>query len=123
MGKIYTTGNTVIDAVIQHLSMAEKKSEILETISFRAFALATAHRAENVDAPTVLKKHHGNFCRSPNVSDLRPASTNEKETQAEQNFQQNQKSENIQILSPLSYLDFLVLMKTCRMIVIDSGGI
>jgi UDP-N-acetylglucosamine 2-epimerase (non-hydrolysing) len=30
---------------------------------------------------------------------------------------------NIQILPPLGYLDFLVLMKHCEMIVTDSGGI
>jgi len=33
------------------------------------------------------------------------------------------KSKNMQILPPLGYLDFLVLMKTCEMIVTDSGGI
>lgn len=55
MGKIYITGNTVIDAVVQHLSMAEQKSKILEKINFKEFALATAHRAENVDSPRFLK--------------------------------------------------------------------
>src|SRR4030043_2394986 len=48
-GKIYVTGNTVIDAVIQHLPIAERKSDILGKIRFGRFALATAHRAENVD--------------------------------------------------------------------------
>lgn len=32
------------------------------------------------------------------------------------------KSRNVQILPPLGYLDFLVLMKTCEIIVTDSGG-
>src|SRR5512136_320612 len=44
-GKIYLTGNTVIDAAIQHMPIAEKKSAILKKISFEKFALATAHRA------------------------------------------------------------------------------
>jgi UDP-N-acetylglucosamine 2-epimerase (non-hydrolysing) len=48
-GRIYLTGNTAIDAVIQHLSIAEKKSTIMQKIPFKTFALATAHRAENVD--------------------------------------------------------------------------
>jgi UDP-N-acetylglucosamine 2-epimerase (non-hydrolysing) len=33
------------------------------------------------------------------------------------------KSGNVQILPALGYLDFLVLMKKCEMIVTDSGGI
>jgi UDP-N-acetylglucosamine 2-epimerase (non-hydrolysing) len=47
-GKIFVTGNTVIDAVNQHLPIAEKKSKIIEEIQFDRFVLATAHRAENV---------------------------------------------------------------------------
>lgn len=40
-GKIFVTGNTVIDAVMQHMPLAEKKSKILEKIRFDEFALAT----------------------------------------------------------------------------------
>jgi len=45
--KIYVIGNTVIDAVAQHIQAAERKSRILEKVSFSGFALATIHRAEN----------------------------------------------------------------------------
>jgi len=34
-----------------------------------------------------------------------------------------QRSKNVQILPPLGYLDFLVLMKKCAFILTDSGGI
>jgi UDP-N-acetylglucosamine 2-epimerase (non-hydrolysing) len=34
-----------------------------------------------------------------------------------------EKMKNILILPPLGYLDFLVLMKNCRLIITDSGGI
>lgn len=54
-GDIYVTGNTVIDAVIQNLPIARKKSKILHEIRFEDFMLATAHRAENVDNPLVLR--------------------------------------------------------------------
>ncbi len=64
-GKIYITGNTVIDAVIQHIPTAEKKSRILEKIIFERFALATVHRAENVDNPAVLKNLMEAFMESP----------------------------------------------------------
>lgn len=32
------------------------------------------------------------------------------------------RSENVQLLPPLGYFDFLVLMKNCEMIITDSGG-
>jgi UDP-N-acetylglucosamine 2-epimerase len=40
---------------MQYAAIAEKKSRILETVRFQKFALATAHRAENVDNPQILK--------------------------------------------------------------------
>ena len=122
-GKIYVTGNTVIDAVIQHLPIAEKKSKILEAISFESFALATAHRAENVDNLTVLKNFMETFAEAP-IPVIYPMHPRTKK-RLKQNriYDKSKKSENIQILPPLSYLDFLVLMKKCKMIVTDSGGI
>ncbi len=36
---------------------------------------------------------------------------------------QMEKMKNVLILPPLGYLDFLVLMKNCRLIITDSGGI
>lgn len=122
-GKIYVTGNTVIDAVIQHLSIAEKKSKILENIHFESFALATAHRAENVDNLTVLKNFMATFAEAPIpvIYPMHPRT--KKRLQQNRIYTKIKKSENIQILPPVGYLDFLVLMKKCEMIVTDSGGI
>ena len=64
-GKIFITGNTAIDAVIEHLPIAEKKSSIMEKIPFETFALATAHRAENVDNAAVLESFMYVFSKSP----------------------------------------------------------
>ncbi len=64
-GKVYLTGNTVIDAVLQHLPIAEKRSEILKKVRFGKFALATAHRAENVDDLEVLNNLIEVFAESP----------------------------------------------------------
>jgi UDP-N-acetylglucosamine 2-epimerase (non-hydrolysing) len=36
---------------------------------------------------------------------------------------ETEKMENVQILPPLGYLDFLVLMRKCEMLITDSGGI
>lgn len=122
-GKIYVTGNTVIDAVIQHLPLAQKKSTILETVRFENFALATAHRAENVDNPTVLEALMEAFANAPIpvVYPIHPRT--KKRLKQNKMWARIEKSRNVQILPPLGYLDFLVLMEKCEMLVTDSGGL
>jgi UDP-N-acetylglucosamine 2-epimerase (non-hydrolysing) len=122
-GKTYVTGNTVIDAVIQHLPIAEKKSKILKAVRFERFVLATAHRAENVDNPAVLKNFIEAFTEAslPVVYPMHPRTR--KRLKQREAHTKIEKFKNFQILPPIGYLDFLVLMKTCEMIVTDSGGI
>ncbi len=122
-GRIHVTGNTIIDAVVQHLPMAEKESKILNTIRFKKFILATAHRAENVDDCRVLKSFIEAFAEAPIpvVYPMHPRTRN----RLRQNklYTRAKRSPNLQILPPLGYLDFLVLMRNCEMVVTDSGGI
>ncbi|MGB9675675.1 MAG: non-hydrolyzing UDP-N-acetylglucosamine 2-epimerase [Candidatus Bathyarchaeales archaeon] len=122
-GKIYVTGNTVIDAAVQHLPIAERKSKILSEIRFKEFALVTAHRAENVDNIEVLK----NFVEAlseapiPIVYPMHPRTR--KRLLKNGIYSKVKKSKNVQVLPPLGYFDFLVLMKNCKLIITDSGGI
>src|SRR4030066_1488136 len=122
-GKIYVTGNTVIDAVNQHLPIAEKKSEILKKIRFQKFALVTAHRAENVDDLPVLKNFQEVFAESPVpiVYPMHPRT--KKRLRQNKLYTQIKESENVQILPPVGYLDFLILMRKSELIITDSGGI
>ncbi|MCW4045055.1 MAG: UDP-N-acetylglucosamine 2-epimerase (non-hydrolyzing), partial [Candidatus Bathyarchaeota archaeon] len=122
-GKIYVTGNTVIDAVAQHLPIAERKSKILSQIRFERFVLATAHRAENVDDLAVLKNFVGAFMESPLpvVYPMHPRTR--KRLRQNGLLAKVMRCGNVQVLPPLGYLDFLVLMRRCELIVTDSGGI
>jgi UDP-N-acetylglucosamine 2-epimerase (non-hydrolysing) len=122
-GKIYITGNSVIDAVIDHLPIAEKQSEIMQSIKFKKYLLATLHRVENVDDPKTLKEVMNAFLESPIpiVFPVHPRTT--KKLQQLQLLEKLRNSKNIQITPPLGYFDFLVLMKNCQFILTDSGGI
>jgi UDP-N-acetylglucosamine 2-epimerase (non-hydrolysing) len=122
-GKIYVTGNTVIDAVLQHLPIAEKKSKVLKRIHFKEFALATAHRAENVDDLSILRNFMEAFAEAPLpvVYPMHPRT--QKRLRQNRLYSKVKKLGNIQILPPLGYLDFLVLMKESELIITDSGGI
>jgi len=122
-GSIYVTGNTVIDAVIQHMTFAERKSNIMNRIRFERFVLVTAHRAENVDDPTVLKNFVEAFAEAPIpvVYPIHPRTR--KRLHQQKMWAKLSRIKNVQLLPPLGYFDFLVLMKNCEVIITDSGGI
>jgi len=122
-GKIRVTGNTVIDAVAQHMQLAREKSTIMNRIRFKHFALVTAHRAENVDDPAVLENFVEAFTRSPIpiVYPIHPRSL--KRLRQQKKLTKLSKSGNVQLLPPVGYFDFLTLMKNCDLIITDSGGI
>lgn len=122
-GKIYVTGNTAIDAVNQHLQIAEHKSTILKQIRFEKFALATAHRAENVDDVNVLESFIDVLedAPLPVVYSMHPRTR--KRLRQNGLLSHVLKCKNVQVFPPLGYLDFLVLMKQCELIITDSGGI
>ena len=122
-GSVYITGNTAIDAVKEHLAIAEKKSHILEQIDFREYAVVTMHRAENVDDPTVLQKIAQALIASevPIVISLHPRT---KKRLADFGYLNKlQSAANIRVIPPQGYLDFLVLLKQSKFVVTDSGGI
>ncbi|MEM3703880.1 MAG: UDP-N-acetylglucosamine 2-epimerase [Candidatus Bathyarchaeia archaeon] len=103
--------------------MSRKKSRILERIHFKEFALATTHRAENVDNPAVLKNFVEAFAKAPIpiVYTLHPRT--EKRLKQSGIYSRIKKAKNIQVLPPIGYLDFLTLIKKCKLILTDSGGI
>jgi UDP-N-acetylglucosamine 2-epimerase (non-hydrolysing) len=122
-GSVFVTGNTVIDAVNEHLPIAEKNSNILENIKKKEFVLATLHRSENVD-------HEGKLFSiikaliDSKIQILIPLHPRTKKRLKEFGiFEKVVSAENIQIVPPLGYLDFLVLMKNSKFIITDSGGI
>jgi UDP-N-acetylglucosamine 2-epimerase (non-hydrolysing) len=122
-GTIYTTGNTIIDAIKQHLPIAQKQSTILQTINFQEYALATAHRQENVDNPHALKALGEAFTEAP-IPIIYPVHPRTKKRLKQTKlWKKLAKSKNVQILPPIGYFDFLILMKASKLIITDSGGI
>jgi len=85
--------------------------------------LATAHRAENVDDPVVLGDIAEILMRSPLpvVYPVHPRTV--KRLRESGLYDGLASNENVQLLDPVGYFDFLVLMKRCSFIMTDSGGI
>jgi len=122
-GKIFRTGNTVIDATKRYLPKAMKESRILWDVPWKNYALATLHRAENVDNPETLEHmvRVMTECPIPVVLPLHPRTDLR---MREYNLKDKvERSKNLKILPPTGYLDMLVLMKNSNFILTDSGGI
>jgi len=123
VGNIFVTGNTVIDACMEYLPVAEQRSDILDRIRFDEYALATAHRAENVDDPEVMGKISQILMESP-LPVVYPVHPRTVRCLRESGLYERLAShENVQLLDPGGYFDFLVLMKHSFFIMTDSGGI
>ncbi|MEM2839579.1 MAG: UDP-N-acetylglucosamine 2-epimerase (non-hydrolyzing) [Thermoplasmata archaeon] len=122
-GKIFVTGNTVIDACNIYVPIAMNESKILSSLRFERFCLVTAHRAENVDDRKVLENFVEIFTRSP-VPVVYPVHPRTRKLLTEFGLLDKlERSENVQLIDPVGYFDFLMLEKSCEFIMTDSGGI
>lgn len=120
-GEIHVTGNTIIDAVNENMRISETKAKV--TLPDSEFVLVTLHRAENVDDPRILSNLIKSFAYIPTkiVFPIHPrTSMNLKRFSLDKKLAN---IENIVMMPPVGYFDFLRLMKNCKFIITDSGGI
>lgn len=122
-GHVYVTGNTVIDAVNQHIQIAKKKLGRESRIPFSEYLVSTFHRSENVDDRKVLGNIISGLLASqlPIVIPIHPRT--KKMLKHFDLLERLLGSKHIHIIPPQGYLDFLLLMKYSKFIITDSGGI
>ncbi len=121
-GKIFVTGNTIIDSIDQYFALAEKNSKLNLGIK-EDYALLTFHRAENVDDKNVLKSVMCAILETKEnvVFPVHPRTL--KKLKKFGLYQKLVSSKNIKLLGPVGYFDMLLLMKYSGYILTDSGGI
>lgn len=123
--RIFVTGNTVVDAVERHRSVAEEKSSVLSELGLAAgeFVLMTAHRAENVDNPRRFRRilrGASLVAREFDLPVVYPIHPRAAEHLDEFDLTV---PDEVRIVDPLDYLDFLTLQANARLVLTDSGGI
>jgi len=122
---IFITGNTIVDAVLQNIAIARKNSKIIQKLGIKPgnFALLTCHRQENTDDSQRLKNilsGINRFAIKENIKIIFPVHPRTAKTMAEKNIScPNQ----IKIIEPVGFSDFLILEKNARIIFTDSGGV
>jgi UDP-N-acetylglucosamine 2-epimerase (non-hydrolysing) len=122
--KISITGNTIVDAVHQNLQLAQKRQSVLNELGIEKnnYFLITTHRRENVDNKSrlngILKgltELHNEF-DVPIIFPMHPRTRNRV---AEFNLA----LDGIAPISPIGFLEFLLLEANAELVITDSGGV
>jgi UDP-GlcNAc3NAcA epimerase len=130
--KIYLTGDIMYDNSLFYAEMAEKKkSYLFERLGIERdkFILVTIHRESNTDdlvrLERILKtlRELAEEYKMPFVMPLHPRTTISLKTNLQKFYSELLKNEYIRITPPVSYLEMILLEKTSRMIITDSGGV
>ncbi|MGB3457788.1 MAG: UDP-N-acetylglucosamine 2-epimerase (non-hydrolyzing) [Halobacteriota archaeon] len=122
--KIFVTGNTIVDAVYQNLSISEDRINPLNDLGLvpKEYFLVTAHRQENVD---VEKRFKGIIKGLELLADefglpvIYPIHPRARKMMNHFGL----KSNGIEFIEPLDYLSFLQLESKAKLILTDSGGV
>lgn len=122
---ICITGNTVVDACIRNLKIAEKKSNIISKLNLdenSKILTVTMHRAENVDNEKRLKSITEALLSLDDYEIVFPVHPRTKKMLKKFNLF-DELNEKIHMIKPLGYLDFLFLLSKSFLVLTDSGGL
>lgn len=135
---IFVTGNTVIDALFMAISLFENNKDLENQITnkfienglrifdekpVKEYILVTGHRRENfgngfLNICEALKQIAISF---PQVQIVYPVHLNP--NVQEPVYQLLSGLHNVHLIAPVDYLPFVYLMKHCKIILTDSGGV
>jgi UDP-N-acetylglucosamine 2-epimerase (non-hydrolysing) len=115
--KIFRVGNVMIDSLVKLLPAAQLQNR--NGLPER-YALVTLHRPANVDDSIILKRILQSLLEvSHDLSVIFPAHPRTRKRIADFGLHADQ----LQILDPLSYLEFLAMQSRATVVITDSGGI
>jgi UDP-N-acetylglucosamine 2-epimerase (non-hydrolysing) len=128
-GKIYLTGNPIVDASLQHSHLAKEKSDAMARFNLiqDRYGLLTTHREENVDFPELLENSLEGVSRAGNALGIsvlflaHPRTI--KRLKEFDLWKWAQGLPGMRISEAVGYLDFINLLANARLVFTDSGGV
>jgi UDP-N-acetylglucosamine 2-epimerase (non-hydrolysing) len=124
--KIHFVGNIMIDSLVQYKDKANK-SKILNDLKLKegSYSLITLHRPSNVDTEEGLKIILNAFNEISKkiklVFPIHPRTQNNIDKLGMREFVN--KIENLILIPPAGYLDFMKLQMNAKFLLTDSGGL
>jgi UDP-GlcNAc3NAcA epimerase len=119
---VHVIGDVMYDACLAAGRRAAEKADVLESLGIvpGAFALATVHRAENVDVPEKLQAII-DYLKEEAGSQTIVLPLHPRTQQAMARF--NIDSTGLCVCPPVSYLEMARLLAACTRVLTDSGGL
>jgi UDP-N-acetylglucosamine 2-epimerase (non-hydrolysing) len=125
-GKIFFTGNVMIDSLVYFMQKAEK-ADIISRMNLKghSYALITLHRPSNVDIKENFEKLLDAFAVIQEdlkiVFPIHPRSQKMLNSFGLSGRIEGMK--NLMMIDPVGYIDFMQLLRQARLVLTDSGGI
>lgn len=118
---VYLTGDVMVDALLSSKKVSEK-SDILDRLGLESehYLVVTIHRPSNTDDRRNLENIVGALSKSGErvVFPIHPRTR-----KAISEYRIHIRGENMMLIEPLGYIEFLKLIHHARKILTDSGGI
>jgi UDP-GlcNAc3NAcA epimerase len=119
--KVIKNGDVMQDAAMYYADKSEDRSTIMRQLGLRSndFVLATLHRQENTDDINSLKAIIRAFNHiAKEVKLIIPLHPRTRKIIERENL-----STNFYVIDPVGYFDMLELLRNCKMVLTDSGGL
>lgn len=120
--KCHLVGDIMVDSLAFGIAKARTESKVLQELKLKAdgpYFLLTLHRPYNVDDPKKLN----HILSSLDLLGTRIVFPVHPRTRKILQSLPNKQFSNIGFVAPQAYLDFLMLMDNCSLMLSDSGGI
>jgi UDP-GlcNAc3NAcA epimerase len=116
---VLKSGDVMQDAALYYSKKAAQKSNIIRDLKLNDFVLCTLHRAENTDDvnrfQSIVKALNAVNKKMRVVLPLHPRT---------RNLVKKLKIKlDAEVLDPVGYFDMIALLKNCRLVMTDSGGL
>jgi UDP-GlcNAc3NAcA epimerase len=119
--KVVLSGDVMLDSVRYYQSKIETHATVMQThqLEGKPFVLATLHRAENTNDPTRLKA----ICTALNEISKEIKIVLPLHPRTKAYIESLHISLEAHIIEPVGYFDMLALLKNCKLVMTDSGGL
>jgi UDP-GlcNAc3NAcA epimerase len=118
-GQYFLSGDVMQDAALFYKNKANLNSQVLHNIGDEPFVLCTIHRQENTDHPERL---------SSIISALNTINESTKvvmtvHPRTKKIIENSGLGVNFTCIDPVGYLDMILLLQKCQLVMTDSGGL
>jgi len=117
--KVSNVGDVMYDAALFYATHSESRATIAKQFTGSPFVLCTLHRAENTDDPanleSIIEALNEINKHTPIVLPLHP--------RTKKIIEKNNMKADFTIIEPVGYFDMIELLKNCKLVMTDSGGL